>query len=102
MMHKKLFQWLAPIRPEAAHVKALFYHQPGTSTWFIQGPLQHFLNSEKRRGAILWLKGKCKSSRLPYQGYELSKLQRDLERQLFCKLKEHSPAILVVGKANII
>lgn len=57
---QKLLQYLAPVSSELVHMKALSLHHPGTSTWFTAGPLRRFLENDDKRGAIFWLKGRCK------------------------------------------
>ncbi|KAH8900669.1 hypothetical protein GQ53DRAFT_815531 [Thozetella sp. PMI_491] len=61
--YNTILHQLAPIRPEQAHTKALSDHQPGTSAWFLQGPLRQFFSNNQSHGAILWVKGKCKLSK---------------------------------------
>ena len=56
-------QWFAPVDPMVMHTRVYAEHQPGTGSWFLDGPLA-WLTDKGDDGAMLWLQGKCEFSTL--------------------------------------
>ncbi|KAK3903637.1 hypothetical protein C8A05DRAFT_43162 [Staphylotrichum tortipilum] len=71
-------QWLAPVDPGERYIKAIASHHPGTSQWFIDGPLSKLLESPAGQASILWLKGKSGSGKTTLLGHVLQYLQTRL------------------------
>lgn len=64
--NKALFEWIAPVNPGTSHLRASKVQKIGTGRWFIDGYLHNWVSNEKDTQKILFLVGKCMSSKLHY------------------------------------
>lgn len=61
--NRELLQWVAPVSPESAHLRASKRYQMKTGRWFLSGHLMEFLKTEDspllEENRALFLLGKC-------------------------------------------
>ncbi|OQD77171.1 hypothetical protein PENDEC_c003G03275 [Penicillium decumbens] len=60
LANKALIQWLAPVNPADAHLRASKAPDIGTGKWFIEGHLREFLGDENPTENILFLEGRLR------------------------------------------
>lgn len=72
----EMANWIAPVDPSTIHARARAAHQPGTGSWFLDGPLRHWLlQTPQDKGAVLWLCGRSGSGKTTLLAHAIESLR---------------------------